>query len=113
VDDPSAVVTRVGLAKQHPLCVEALDLFVSLYGAEAGNLALKAFAIGGVFVGGGIAPKIIRKLTDGTFMAAFAAKGRYREMLELIPVKVAMNPRAPLLGAARYAAERLTPGATA
>lgn len=110
-DDPSAVVTRVGLAKQHPLCVEALDLFVSLYGAEAGNLALKAFAVGGVFVGGGIAPKIIQKLTDGTFMAAFAAKGRYRELLESMPVKVAMNPRAPLLGAARYAAERLAGGA--
>jgi glucokinase len=110
-DDPSAVVTRVGLAKQHLLCIEALDLFVSLYGAEAGNLALKAFAVGGVFVGGGIAPKIIQKLTDGTFMAAFTAKGRYRELLESIPVKVAMNPRAPLLGAARYVAERLADGA--
>ncbi len=106
-DDPSAVITRVGLAKQHPLCIEAVDLFVSLYGAEAGNLALKAFAIGGVFVGGGIAPKIIEKLTDGTFMAAFTAKGRYRELLESIPVKVAMNPHAPLFGAVRYAAERL------
>jgi glucokinase len=106
-DDPSAVVTRIGLAKGHPLCVEALDLFVSLYGAEAGNLALRAFAVGGVFVGGGIAPKIIDRLTDGTFMAAFTAKGRYRELLESVPVKVAMNPRAGLLGAARYAAERM------
>ena len=112
-DDPSSVVTRVGLAKQHPLCIEALDLFVSLYGAEAGNLALKAFAIGGVFVGGGIAPKIVQKLTDGAFMAAFTGKGRYREFLESIPVKVAINTRAPLLGAARYAAERLVPGIAA
>ncbi|MEW6684358.1 MAG: glucokinase [Nitrospirota bacterium] len=112
-DDVSAVVTRLGLAKEHPLCVEALDLFVSLYGAEAGNLALKAYAIGGVFVGGGIAPKIIDKLKDGAFMAGFAQKGRYRDWLEAIPVKVVTNPRAPLLGAARYAAERLLPGGTA
>lgn len=106
-DDPSAVVTRVGLAKGHPLCVEALDLFVSLYGAEAGNLALKTGAIGGVIVGGGIAPKIIERLKAGTFMSAFAAKGRYREWMESIPVKVALNPGAGLLGAVRYAAERL------
>jgi glucokinase len=106
-DDPSAVVTRVGLAKGHPLCVEAVDLFTSLYGAEAGNLALKTCAVAGVFVGGGIAPKMIEKLKDGAFMAAFTAKGRYREMMEAIPVKVAMNPRAPLLGAANYAAEQL------
>lgn len=112
-DDPGAVVTRVGLAKEHPLSVQALDLFVSLYGAEAGNLALKAFAVGGVCVGGGIAPKIIDKLRDGTFMAAFVAKGRYRELLESIPVKVAMNPHAALLGAARYAAERLASRGTA
>lgn len=111
-DDPSAVVTRVGLAQGHPLCVEALGLFVSLYGAEAGNLALKAGAIGGVIVGGGIAPKIIDKLKDGTFMSAFTAKGRYREWMESIPVKVCLNPRAPLLGAVRYAAERLVPGNT-
>jgi glucokinase len=111
-DDASAVVTRLGLAKEHPLCVEALDSFVSLYGAEAGNLALKAYAIGGVFVGGGIAPKIIDKLKDGAFMSGFADKGRYRDWLEAIPVKVVTNRRAPLLGAARYALERLVPGAT-
>ena len=106
-EDPSAVVARVGQSRQHPLCVEALDTFASLYGAEAGNLALKAYAIGGVFIGGGIAPKMIDKLQDGTFMAAFTDKGRYRDWLASIPVKVAMNPRAPLLGLARYAAERL------
>lgn len=112
-DDPSAAVTRLGLAKAHPLCVEALDLFASLYGAEAGNLALKACALGGVFIGGGIAPKIIDKLKDGTFMTSFTAKGRYREWMESIPVKVALNSRAPLLGALRYAAERLVPGGVA
>jgi glucokinase len=107
--DPSAVVTRVALACGHPLCVEALDLFAELYGAEAGNLALKAFAIGGVFVAGGIAPKIVNKLRDGVFMAAFAAKGRYRALMESIPVTVSLNPRTPLLGAARYAVDHLLP----
>src|SRR5207247_1742757 len=62
--DPSAVVSEVGLAGGHPLCVQALDLFVSVYGAEAGNLALKALAVGGVFVGGGVAPKIRVPLVD-------------------------------------------------
>lgn len=107
--DPSAVVTRVALASGHPLCVEALDLFAELYGAEAGNLALKAFAIGGVFVAGGIAPKIVNKLRDGVFLAAFAAKGRYRALMESIPVTVSLNPRTPLLGAARYAVDHLLP----
>jgi glucokinase len=107
--DPSAVVTRVGLAKRHPLCVDAVDLFASLYGAEAGNLALKSFAVGGVFVAGGIAPKIIDKLRDGSFMTAFSDKGRYRSFMDSIPVKVSLNPRMPLLGAARYAIERLLP----
>ncbi|MFZ5874777.1 MAG: glucokinase [Nitrospirota bacterium] len=107
--DPSAVITRVGLANRHPLCVEAVDLFVSLYGAEAGNLALKSFAVGGVFVAGGIAPKMIDKLRDGGFMAALTAKGRYRSFMESIPVNVSINPRTPLLGAARYAIEHLVP----
>lgn len=105
--DPAVAITRLGLAKAHPLCAEALDMFASAYGAEAGNLALKAFAIGGVFVGGGIAPRIIEKLKDGAFMAAFTSKGRYRSLMESIPVKVALNPRVPLLGAARYAVDRL------
>jgi glucokinase len=107
VGDPSAVVTRVGLAHGHPLCVEAVDLFASLYGAEAGNLALKGFAVGGVFVAGGIAPKMIDKLRDGVFITAFTAKGRYRPLMESIPVNVSLNPRTPLLGAARYAVEHL------
>jgi glucokinase len=89
--------------------VEAVDLFASLYGAEAGNLALKSFAIGGVFVAGGIAPKMIDKLRDGVFMTAFTAKGRYRSLMESIPVNVSLNPRTTLLGAARYAVEHLLP----
>lgn len=102
-EDPGAVISEVGLAGDDPLCRQALDLFVSVYGAEAGNLALKAFAVGGVYLGGGIAPKILPKLQDGTFTRAFTDKGRFTELLRSIEVKVALNPRAPLLGAAYYA----------
>jgi len=101
--DPSAVVSEVGLAGGHPLCVQALDLFVSVYGAEAGNLALKALAVGGVFVGGGIAPKIRAKLADGTFVTAFCDKGRFAELMASIPVSLMLEPRAALLGAAHVA----------
>lgn len=101
--DPSAVVSQIGLAGEHPLCVRALNLFISVYGAEAGNLALKAFAVGGVYVGGGIAPKILPKLQDGAFVHAFTDKGRFAELMQTIPLKVAMNPRAPLIGAANFA----------
>jgi glucokinase len=105
--DPGAVITRRALANDDPLCVKALELFVSLYGAEAGNLALKAMAVGGVVVGGGIAPRILPRLQEGSFVAAFRDKGRMAELLETIPVHVALNPKAPLLGAARVAATLL------
>ena len=85
------------------MCAKALDIFVSVYGAEAGNLALKAMAVGGVFVGGGIAPRILPRLTTGAFVAAFRDKGRLGPLMEAIPVRVALNPRAPLLGAAQVA----------
>lgn len=101
--DPPAVIAQAGLESKSALCVQALDLFVSLYGAEAGNLALKVMATGGVFVGGGIAPKIIRRLTDGTFMHAFTAKGRMRPLLQAMPVCVILNDKTALLGAARCA----------
>jgi glucokinase len=100
-EDPSAVISEVALAGKEDLCIKALDLFVSLYGAEAGNLALKALATGGVYVGGGIAPKILGKLTDGTFMKAFVEKGRYSSLMSRIPVRVMINEKAALLGAAR------------
>jgi glucokinase len=102
-EDASAVISKAALDGRSELCVRALDLFVSLYGAEAGNLALKLMATGGVFVGGGIAPKIMRKLTDGTFMQAFAAKGRMKDLLESIPVRVILNEKTALLGAAHCA----------
>ncbi len=101
-DDPSTVVSEIGLAGDDPLCTKALDLFISIYGAEAGNLALKAFALGGVYVVGGIAPKILSKLQDGTFTNAFSDKGRFAELLRSIEVRVALNLRAPLIGAAHY-----------
>ncbi len=114
-EDPSAVVSELGLAGTDPLCQKALDMFVSIYGAAAGNLALKALAVGGVYVGGGIAPKIQPKLTNGSFIAAFREKGRFAGLLESIPVHLALNPRVPLMGAAHYAREMLrgAPGQTA
>jgi glucokinase len=101
--DPSVVITENALAGKSSLCTEALGLFVSLYGAEAGNLALKIMATGGVYLGGGIAPKIIAKLRDPVFMNAFTAKGRMRPLLQAIPVRVILNPKVALLGAARHA----------
>jgi len=103
--DPSAVISEVALAGGDPVCVEALDLFASIYGAEAGNLALKALAVGGVYVGGGIAPKIRPKLEAGRFVAAFRDKGRFASLMAGIPVALALDPRAPLWGAARIARE--------
>lgn len=101
--DPAAAISQAALKGACGLSVQALDLFVSLYGAEAGNLALKVMATGGVYVGGGIAPKIITKLKDGTFKQAFTAKGRMQPLLEAMPVRVILNDKTALLGAARYA----------
>lgn len=104
--DPSAAISRAALAGSCPLCVQALELFVSLYGAEAGNAALRYLATGGLYLGGGIAPKILEALKEGTFMRSFTAKGRLSPLLEAIPVKVILNDRAALLGAGRCAALR-------
>jgi len=103
-DDPSAVVTKAALANEAEICVKTLDLFVSVYGAEAGNLALRAKSVRGLYVGGGIAPKILDKLKDGTFMRIFVDKGRYTDLLAAIPVQVVLNDHAALRGAAYYAA---------
>jgi glucokinase len=101
--DGPAAISAAGLDGRHELCVRALDLFVSFYGAEAGNLALKTMATGGVFVGGGIAPRILEKLKSPVFMAAFTGKGRMKPLLEAMPVRVIMKDTAALLGAARFA----------
>lgn len=102
--DPSAAITRAALAGECPLCEQVLDLFVSLYGAEAGNVALRYLATGGVYLGGGIAPKIIDRLKGPGFMLAFTTKGRLSPLLESIPVRVILNDRTALLGAGRCAA---------
>jgi glucokinase len=102
--DPSAAISKSALEGTSPICVQALDIFVSLYGAEAGNLALKVLATGGTYVGGGIAPKIIRKLSSTAFMKAFSAKGRIGSLLKDIPVRVITNDKTALLGAGRVAA---------
>jgi glucokinase len=102
--DPSAVISRAALENRCELCVKALDLFVSFYGAEAGNLALKIMALGGVFLGGGIAPKIASKLQQPAFMESFASKGRMSELLRSIPVSIILNDLTALMGAARCAA---------
>ena len=101
--DPAAVITELGMDGADRLCAMALAIFVSVYGAEAGNLALKALAVGGVFVGGGIAPKIRAKLADGTFATAFGDKGRLAGLMASIPVSLVLEPRAALLGAAEVA----------
>jgi glucokinase len=101
--DPPAAITRAALAGKCDLCVQALDLFTAYYASEAANLALKMLAIGGVYVGGGIAPKIIKKLQDGTFAKAFIGEGRMKNLLGAMPVRVIMNDKTALIGAARFA----------
>jgi len=109
--EPAPIISQHAMDGKSPLCLHALELFVSLYGAEAGNLALKIMATGGVYLGGGIAPKIVlnsnSKLKGSEFMNAFTAKGRMKPLLQDIPVRVIMNPKTALLGAARHAAFEL------
>ncbi|WP_345978025.1 glucokinase [Sulfurimonas sp. HSL3-7] len=104
--DRSAMVSKCALEHNDPLCTETLRLFAEIYGAEAGNLALKSMSLGGVYIGGGIAPKILPFITEH-FMNSFAAKGRFEEMLRSMQVKVALDPDTALLGAARFALDKL------
>jgi len=101
--DPAPVISQAAMDGTCALCEQALDIFVSIYGAEAGNLALKLLATGGVFVSGGIAPKIFPKLNSKIFLDAFVDKGRMRPLLEAMPVNVVVNQNTGLLGAARCA----------
>ncbi len=112
--DAPAVISAAALDGKSDLCVKALDLFVSAYGDEAGNLALKMMATGGVYLGGGIAPRIVKKLEEPGFMNAFTDKGRLAPLLRTMPVRVIANDKTALFGAARCAALRaslLGPGA--
>ena len=110
-EDPSRVIGEAALAEDTEgacgLCSRAVEMFCSAYGAAAGNLALVGTATGGLYLGGGIAPKLLPRLQDGTFLRAFLDKGRFRDFLEAVPVRVILNDRAALLGAARHAAALL------
>lgn len=100
--DRNAVISKLGVEGEDPLCREVLRLFVYLYGAETGNLFLKSLAMGGIFIGGGIAPKILSAMKSEDFMTGFCAKGRYADLMNKISIKLALNPRTPLIGAAHY-----------
>jgi len=104
--DAAAAISHAAMNGTDPLAEQALDLWISVYGAEAGNLALKTMATGGIFLGGGISPKLLPRLTGPLFMRSFLDKGRLRPLLESIPVQVVTNDKAGLLGAARCAAAR-------
>lgn len=101
--EPAAVISRAALDGEDPVCEEALSVFVAVYGAEAGNLALQAMTLGGVYIGGGIGPKIAAALKQGPFLDAYAAKGRMRDLLLSIPVCLITDSRAALWGAAVHA----------
>jgi glucokinase len=101
--DPSAAIARAAMEGKAPICEQALDLWTAVYGSEAGNFALRILATGGVYLGGGIAPKLRGKLQQPTFMKAFVAKGRMQPLLESVPVRIILNEEAGLIGAARCA----------
>jgi glucokinase len=105
--DPAKAITEAALVSKDPGCVEALNMFVSILGAVAGNLALTGMTTGGVYLGGGIPPKILSKLKEDIFMKAFTNKGRFKSFLEKIPVKVVLNDKAALIGAAYCATATL------
>jgi glucokinase len=106
-DDPAPVIANAALNTERPceLCISTLDTFISILGAEAGNLALKVLATGGVYLGGGIPPRILPALEQGQFMGAFQRKGRLSDLLACMPVHVILNPEAALLGTACYGLE--------
>ena len=106
-DDPTPVIANAALTPTAPseLCAATMELFVSILGAEAGNLALKVLSTGGVYIGGGIPPRILPALEHQHFMQSFLRKGRFTNLLYRMPVHVILNPRAALLGAAHYGLE--------
>lgn len=105
--DRNAVISRHGLEGKDPLCSEALRMFVRIYGSETGNLALKCLPRGGIYIGGGIGPRIRTALEGGEFMRGFTDKGRMASAIAHIPVRLSLNPEAPLIGAAHMAIRRL------
>ena len=107
-EDPGKLIGRFALEENDPLCRETLRLFVRVYGAEAGNLALKSLAHGGVLIGGGIAPKILPAMTNGDFISSFRDKGRFSDWMGTLSVKVALNQDAGLFGAAQHAVQLIS-----
>ena len=105
-EDPNAVIGELGDSGKDELCAKTLEVFVSAYGAEAGNMALKVLAVGGIYIGGGIAPKILKTMRSGTFMQAFTDKGRLSDLLIKTPVHIILESRCALMGAAAYAEQR-------
>jgi glucokinase len=101
--DPAVAISEAAMGGKDELAVRTLAMFVSLYGAEAGNLALKVLATGGVFIGGGIAPKILPVLRSGAFLESFFRKGRYEQLLRAMPVSIMTSEKSALFGAAHYA----------
>lgn len=104
--DPNVVITEVGEAGKNELCARALEMFAAAYGAEGGNMVLKVLAMGGMYLGGGIAPKMLRTMRGGAFMQAFMDKGRLSELLVETPVRIILESRAALMGAAAFAEAR-------
>lgn len=105
-EDPNAVIGELGDSEKDPLCTKTLEVFTSAYGAEAGNMALKVLAVGGIYIGGGIAPKILKTMRSGVFMNAFADKGRLSDLLIKTPVHIILESRCALMGAAAYAEQQ-------
>jgi glucokinase len=105
-EDPNAVIGQCGEDGSSEICAETLRIFVSAFGAEVGNVALKVLAVGGMYVGGGIAPKILKTMQSGEFTKAFLDKGRLSPLLEAIPVRVILDETCALLGAAAFAEAR-------
>jgi len=105
-DEPQKQITEKAVKGSSKTCMDVLDLFVSIYGAECGNTALKFLSVGGLFIGGGIAPHIVPFFKNREFLRAFRDKGRFSELLDKIPVALVLNEKTALLGAARYAQER-------
>ena len=106
-DDPTPIIAGAALSTERAckICEETLSIFISVLAREAANLVLKVVANGGLYIGGGIPPRIISRIKDGAFMEAFVEKGVFRDFLSAVPVKVIMNPKAALIGTARYGLE--------
>lgn len=107
-NDPAQVISEAALSRKSALCERAVDMFISIYGAEAGNLALKGLALGGVYLSGGVTLRLLTQFKNETFMKAFSDKGRYAPLLRDIPVKVLLNPRIALEGAMNHLLQRFS-----